>query len=176
MSINKRKQIIEVVPYDCNWANHFLIEATRLEKLFKENFSAIHHIGSTSIPDMPAKPTIDIVLAVKDIAKVDKLNPEMQKLGYEAWGEYNIPGRRFFVKGENKRSHHVHVFQQGSPDITRHILFRDYFIANPVDAKEYSKLKIELAEKFRHNRRAYVVGKQEFVKRLEAKALKSFQP
>ncbi len=94
----KRQQIIEVVPYDPDWSNQFEKEALLLKLIFSDIFVAIHHIGSTSVPGLAAKPTIDIILEVKDIRLVDKFNEPMEKLGYEAWGEYGIPGRRFFCE------------------------------------------------------------------------------
>ena len=169
--VNKKEQIIEVLPYDSTWIKQFEDEASLVKPIFAENFIAIHHIGSTSIPGLSAKPTIDIILEVKNIDLVDDCNPRMIKLGYEAWGEYNIPGRRFFLKGKNKRTHHVHTFQTDSPDIARHLYFRDYLIAYPNEAKEYAHLKMKLANQFSHDRRAYVLGKEEFVKALEKKAI-----
>lgn len=170
--MDKRKQIIEIVPCDLTWSEQFASEAEKLQKIFADNVVAVHHIGSTSIPGMPAKPTIDILLSVKSIDLVDQHNDAMAVLGYEAWGEYHILGRRFFVKGEDKRTHHVHTFEAGSHDITRHLNFRDYLIVHPDAAREYADLKIKLAAQFAHNRRAYVTNKQDFVKALEAKAVR----
>ena len=146
--LNKRKQIIEVVPYDARWPNQFEENASQIQPIFSDNFVAIHHIGSTSVPGLAAKPTIDILLEVKDIELVDKCNDPMGMLGYEAWGEYNIPGRRFFVKSEDNRTHHVHTFQVGSSEIARHLFFRDYLKSHPDEAKEYANLKIKLAHQF----------------------------
>lgn len=174
--MNKREQIIEVIPYDRNRITQYKQEKELLSTIFGNGLLAqIHHIGSTAIPGMHAKPTIDILIAVNNIAPVDHLNSEMHNAGYEAWGEYRIPGRRFFVKGESKRSHHVHVFAKESEHILRHIVFRDYLIAHPQKASEYAKLKLKLATSFRHNRRAYVIGKQDHVKSLEQEALSWFQ-
>ena len=169
--MQKKQQIIEVVPYDANWPAQFEDELKRIEPIFSDNFVKLHHIGSTSIPNLAAKPTIDMLLEVTNIEHVDQCNATMAELGYEAWGEYGIPGRRFFVKGEDKRTHHLHVFQVGSPDIQRHLDFRDYLIAHPEEAEQYAALKIELARLHAHNRRQYVLSKQGFVKQLEAKAL-----
>lgn len=172
--LNKRKQIIEVVPYNPNWPDQFQEEASQIKPIFSDNFVAIHHIGSTSVPGLAAKPTIDIILEVKNIELVDKCNEPMEKLGYEAWGEYNIPGRRFFVKGDVKRTHHLHTFQVGSPEIARHLYLRDYLKSHPDDAKEYADLKIKLALQFSHDRRSYVKNKQDFVTALEKKAIDWF--
>jgi len=159
----KLKQPIEVVSYDLNWPELFKQEAAKIKSIFSDNFIKIYHIGSTAVPGLAAKPTIDILLEVKNINLADHCNSKMAELGYEAWGEYSIPDRRFFVKGKEKRTHHVHVFQTGNPEIKRHIDFRDYLITHPESAKKYEELKIDLAQKFAGNRRAYVEGKQEFI-------------
>jgi GrpB-like predicted nucleotidyltransferase (UPF0157 family) len=169
--IEKRQQIIEVTSYNVEWPNQFLDEAKCIKHLFSHNFSSIYHIGSTAVPGMPAKPTLDILLVVKDINQVDHLNDDMDKLGYEAWGEYGIAGRRFFVKGENKRTHHVHTLPFGSAEIARHLFFRDFLIAHPARAKEYARLKIDLARRFADKRRDYVMAKQGVVKAIEQEAI-----
>ena len=109
-SSNKNKRIVEVVPHDPNWEKIFKEEAKKIKKIFKEIFIDIHHIGSTAIPLIKAKPIIDIMVEVEDINKVDIYNKQMEELGYVALGEYGIPKRRFFQKGGNKRTHHVHIF------------------------------------------------------------------
>lgn len=170
-----KQQIIEVVPYDSNWPKEFENEASRITPLFSDNFVAIHYVGSTAVQGVSAKPTIDILLEVNNIELVDGCNELMARLGYEACGEYGIGGRRFFLKGIDKRTHHVHTFQTGNIEIHRHLCFRDYLISHPEDAKAYADLKIELAKKFSHNRMAYVESKQDHIKELEQMALKWFK-
>jgi GrpB-like predicted nucleotidyltransferase (UPF0157 family) len=170
--MNNKEQIIEVIPYDLNWPKAFKVEASRIKPLFSGNFIAIYHIGSTAVPGLSAKPTIDIILEVKNINLVDAANNAMTELGYEALGEYGIIGRRLFIKGEEKRTHHIHTFQTGNTEIYRHLCFRDYLIAHPADAKNYAELKINLAWEFSNNREAYVKNKHEYIKVLEQKALK----
>ena len=123
---------------------------------------------------MPAKPTIDIVVEVHDISLIDSINPTLQQHGYEAWGAYHIPNSRFFVKGNIKRTHHLHAFNKNDPDIHRHIAFRDYLTQMPQRAQDYAHLKIKLAKQFRHNRRAYFKGKQDLIKTIEKEALHFF--
>ena len=155
--------IIEVVDYDPTWPQQFQSEAELIKPLFGDNLAALYHIGSTAVPGLSAKPTIDMLLEVKNITLTDTANDAMKNVGYEAWGEYGMPGRRFFIKGKDKRTHHIHAFQTGNAEIKRHLDYRDYLIANPNAAKEYAALKIRLAENFRNNRRAYVEGKQDFI-------------
>lgn len=173
-TLNKKKQIIEVFPYDPTWIKQFEEEAEKIKSIFADNCIAVHHIGSTSIPGLAAKPTIDILLEVICIEQIDQYNNEMARLGYEAWGEYGIPGRRFFLKGEDKRTHHVHTFQQGHAGVNSHLYFRDYLKTHPVVAKEYAQLKTRLAQEFKHDRRKYVENKESFVKAIEKAAIDWF--
>ena len=128
-------------------------------------------MGSTSVPGLPAKPIIDILVVTDDIGQVDSLNPAMIALGYEPQGEYGIPGRRFFTKGGDvKRSHHVHVFQHGHPEVSAMLDFRDYLRTHPYQAAEYGRLKEELALICEDDITAYNAGKDAFVKDLIRKA------
>ncbi len=164
---------IIVVPHDPAWAGMFEAEAALLRPVFADNLLALHHIGSTSIPGIRAKPIIDMLPVVKDIAAVDALNAQMEALGYEAMGEFGISGRRYFRKStDGVRSHHVHTFQQGNSDIARHLNFAAYLRAHPEDAERYSRLKIELAKQFPHDIEGYCDGKDALIAELDAKALK----
>ena len=171
--MNKKQQIIEVLTYDPNWPTLYQDESIQLSTIFAHTFIRIHHIGSTAIPNMAAKPTIDMLMEVHDITQVDQFNEPMSQFGYENWGEYHFPQSRFFVKGENKRSHHLHVFERDSDEIHRHLVLRDYLITQPQEARLYAQLKQSLAKEHRHNRRAYALEKKAYVTALKARALKS---
>lgn len=132
----------------------------------------VYHIGSTAIPTIKAKPVIDILVEVKNIQFVDRYNLKMKQLGYEALGENGIPQRRFFQKGGDKRTNHVHIFEQGNKEIARHLTFRDYMIAHPEEALRYSQLKQTLAEKFPYNIEKYIEGKNDYIKEVDTMAEK----
>jgi GrpB-like predicted nucleotidyltransferase (UPF0157 family) len=164
-------RLIEVVPYDPHWRVLFEREASELVEIFGAEIVAIHHVGSTAIPNMSAKPIIDVLVEVRCIERIDDFNQEMIDRGYLPKGEFGISGRRFFIKGdEEQRSHHIHVFQMGNPEFERHLAFRDYMIAHPEEAKAYSRLKEELALKFPHDIEGYMAGKDDFIKEVEGKA------
>jgi len=163
----KNKRIVEVLPHDSIWKQEFKEEANKIKEIFEGIFIEIHHIGSTAIPLVKTKPIIDIMVEVKDINKVDSYNKQMEKLGYEALGEYGIPKRRFFQKGGNDRTHHVHIFENGNPQIKRHIDFRDYLISHPKIAGKYSHLKEKLAKKYRYDIDKYQEGKDGFIKKID---------
>jgi GrpB-like predicted nucleotidyltransferase (UPF0157 family) len=95
----------------------------------------------------------------------------MIALGHLPQGECGIPGRRFFVKGEESlRTHHVPVFQSGNPEIQRHLGFWDHLRVHPQKAQAYSRLQEELARRFPEDGEGCLAGKDEFIRRIEAQA------
>lgn len=169
---------VTVQPPNPQWHEAFHEEASQLARVLGRNAIALHHIGSTAIPNIYAKPVIDLLVEVADLAAVDGCNDAMGDLGYQVMGEFGLPGRRYFRKdnAEGDRTHHVHIFQQGSPEVTRHLAFRDYMIAHPVAAQQYSDLKRHLAAQHPHDINAYMDGKDAFVKAIEQRALAWYQP
>ena len=148
-------------------------EEKKIKKILGKNCIGVYHIGSTSVKNMPAKPVIDIMPVVKDLSLVDSHNKEFEALGYECRGEFGIPGRRFFAKGGDNRTHHIHIFEQSNQtDIQRHIAVRDYLRSHPDTAAEYAALKKKLAEEFPYDNDGYCDGKEEYMKSLEEKSLR----
>ena len=163
---------IEVVDYRPEWETMFKEESKKIKKILGKNCVGVNHIGSTSVKGLPAKPIIDIMPVVKDISLVDAHNSEFEALGYECRGEFGIPGRRFFAKGGDNRTHHIHIFEQSNQtDIQRHIAVRDYLNAHSDTAAEYAALKKKLAAEFPFDNDGYCDGKEEYMKSLEEKAL-----
>jgi len=164
------KNIIEVVPYNPQWPQIFATEAKLIKQVLGDNCIAIHHIGSTSVPGLAAKPIIDILPVVKDICKVNHCNPAMQDLGYEAKGEFGIPFRRYFQKSKILRTNNIHVFEQNSDEINRHLKFCNWLRLNPKDIDVYAEMKKDLAQKFPNDIMAYNLGKEKFISTIDAKA------
>lgn len=105
-------RIVEVVPPNPHWRSQFEAEATAIALILRETLIALHHIGSTSIPGIYAKPIIDLLAEVRDLEQVDAQNSALESLGYVAMGAYGIPGRRYFRKDNSAgvRTHHLHNF------------------------------------------------------------------
>jgi GrpB-like predicted nucleotidyltransferase (UPF0157 family) len=165
---------VEVFPHDPKWRHEFEKESKRIIPALGENVVMVHHIGSTAIPNIYAKPIIDMLVEVNDITQVDKRNSAMEALGYETMGEFGISGRRYFRK-DNKmgvRTHHVHTFEVNSKEVERHLAFRDYMVAHPEDAQKYSELKRRLAKQYPNDINGYMDGKDGFIKEMEMLALK----
>lgn len=163
---------IQMVPYNPEWRQEFSREAAQLTNTLGENVVAVHHIGSTAIPNIYAKPVLDVLLVVHNHAALDAKQAQMEALGYEARGELGIPERRFFRRGnaDGDRTHQIHTFEAGSPQITRHLAFRDYMIAHPDTAQAYSDLKRTLAAQHPNDIEAYMDGKDDFVQEVDRRA------
>lgn len=164
----KLKIIIE--PYNPLWPKYYREEAKALKKVFNKELEAIHHVGSTSVKGLAAKPIIDIIPVVKNIQKVDDLNDKMEALGYEVKGEFGLPFRRFFTKRQGSAQFNVHVYEKHHPEISRMILLREYLKKHPADKKRYAVLKSELAQKFPDDINAYCEAKTDFIKEIDAKS------
>ncbi len=162
---------IEVVPYRPEWPILFEQEAKRIGEACAEIIVAIEHIGSTSIPGMPAKPILDIMAGLS--AYVDGLRTiePLKRLGYEYYGENGIPGRHYHqLRDEGRVVVHLHMFEIDTENWRRHLLFRDYLRANSAAAAQYAELKRDLAIRFRNDRPAYTDAKGEFVNAIVEKA------
>ena len=101
--------------------HEFQVENQKIKDVFGDEIVNVYHVGSTAIPNINAKPIIDIMVEVKNINNVDKFNSKMEQLNYEAHGEYGISKRRYISKGGNNRTHHIHIFEQGNDEIERHL-------------------------------------------------------
>ena len=165
--------MIRVFGHDPAWASMFEAAAGRVMAAAGDAAVRIHHIGSTAIALAPAKPIIDMMLEVASLDALDAASPGIEALGYEAMGEFGIPGRRYFRldDAEGTRTHHLHAFEAGVPDVARHLAFRDYMRAHPSEAREYGVLKEQLAQAHRFDMAAYSAGKNAFVKERERRAL-----
>jgi GrpB-like predicted nucleotidyltransferase (UPF0157 family) len=168
--MGKMRNII-VVPHNPLWAEQFRREAAFISSILGAELLSVHHIGSTAVPGISAKPVIDIMPIVSDIQRLDALNAAMGRIGYDPMGEYGITGRRFFVKGDDtNRTHHVHAYEPNNPEVSRHLEFRNYLRGHPQDAQKYSRLKIQLAERFREDIDGYMAGKDAFIKSILLRA------
>lgn len=169
-------RIIEVVDYDPTWPALFDAECVLLRRTLGDVAISIHHIGSTAVPDLAAKPIIDILMEVANLDALDAVNERMVGIGYVPRGELGIPGRRYFPKGGDRRTHHLHAFASGDIGLFRHLAFRDYLRAHPEVAQDYGRLKKSIARSCGNDASRYCDGKDAFVKQLEAAAMKAGKP
>jgi GrpB-like predicted nucleotidyltransferase (UPF0157 family) len=163
--------------YDTLWPSLFEAEARTLQGILGETLLALHHVGSTAIPGMVAKPIIDILAEARCLEEVDQTTLAMESCGYEARGAYGIEGRRYFRKERadpDGVGFHLHAFARGSSQIGRHLRFRDYLIAVPDTAKEYAALKLSLSEPNGILVSDYAERKAKFIETIDRRAKASF--
>jgi GrpB-like predicted nucleotidyltransferase (UPF0157 family) len=166
---------VELVDYDPRWPLLFDEEAGRLRAaLDPSQIVGLEHFGSTAISGLPAKPIIDILIAVRSLAaaRAGFVEP-LRNLDYVYWAENPKQDRMFFVKGMppfgSKRSHHVHVTQPDG-EMWLRLAFRDYLRAHPEEARTYARLKTRLAAEHQTDREAYTDAKSAYVESVMRKA------
>ena len=164
-------RVIEVVDYDPLWIVAFDKEAAILNAIFGERVVGVHHIGSTSVPGLDAKPIIDILVVLDNTDDINSFDRAMQDVGYRVRGECldapipGTPGRFYFTKETNGvRSHHVHACATGHEDIFDKLAFRDYLRAHSSKAAAYGELKRRIAAQYRFDNIGYMQAKDGFVK------------
>ena len=163
--IGLRRDIVKLIPYTAEWERLFEVEKSLLQLAIDQFVLDIQHVGSTAIPGMVAKPIIDIGIAVTNFEEARICIPPIVQLGYEYRGEYGIPRRHYFVKGD-PRTHHLHMNEIDSRDWENQVLFRDYLIQHSGLAEKYAALKMELAQQYPADREAYQDGKTPFIEQV----------
>ena len=160
-------------PYNPEWPNWFLERSTKIAPLFGDNLISIEHIGSTSIPDMPAKPNIDILVVVKDLDVIATQYQTFIDAGYTPQGrEYVGDGDEYITEDtpDGRRITSIHVYQTGHPKIQQYREFREYLKANPEAKQTYIDAKIRLYNEHRDSYGAYDSGKTDTIDELKKQA------
>ena len=140
------------------------------------NVIAVHHIGSTGIKGIKAKPVIDLMPIVSNLMILDEQADRIEALGYVWRGEFGVDGRRFCTLDDAKgvRQAQLHIYETGSPHARRQLAFRDYLRAHPAIAKDYSAEKERASALHPHNSHAYSAEKGDWIRAVEAAALNWF--
>lgn len=165
---------VELLPHDPRWLDNAIVEAQSLSRALGSNPLVVHHVGSTAIPGIHAKPILDLMPVVGDLTKLDKHQRDVEALGYEWWGEFGLPGRRYCTKTDGqtgRRTVQLHCYADGSSEITRHLAFRDYLRAQPRLATEYDRVKAECRRLHPGNSHDYSDCKAEWIRKAEMNAL-----
>ena len=179
LGIPRHSAVVE--PYDPEWPVLFEEERRHIMNAVGHIVAGVHHVGSTSIPGMPAKPILDIAVLLHDFKDGERCISPMEKIGYLHVGLLDeIPGDRFFGKvhtsqescsdSEEIVTHHIHMYTLDSPLMQNHFAFRDYLIAYPEVAAEYARLRVTLADKHPDDRTSYTAGKRSFITDVLTKA------
>ena len=188
---------IEIEKYNPKWIEEFLKIKQELTSILKFLNPKIEHIGSTSIQSLSAKPIIDILVGINKNSQLDlTIDPMIQnKFIYYKVYDKDMPKRRFYVGLKDKKMHkkfnsiyskneeiphkkihslkkcHIHIWEYGCPEWNRHIAFRDYLKQYSKIKQEYEILKLQLSKKDWINGNEYNNAKNNFIKKIESKAI-----
>jgi GrpB-like predicted nucleotidyltransferase (UPF0157 family) len=170
--------MLEIVPYDPRWPREFETERQRIDAALGSLPHRVEHHGSTAVPNLAAKPIIDIQISVARLHPIDIYAQPLASLGYVHVPHEDDARCPFFHRPRDwPHTHHVHVVEAGGPEERRTLAFRDYLRAHSAAAREYDGLKRRLAARHggrdAESREAYAAAKSAFVERVLTFALRS---
>ncbi len=190
---------ITIEPYSPAWSKQFIHESEGILNVLKSLKPIIHHIGSTSVAGLSAKPIIDIMIGLNSIEELNIIIPSMQSLGYSYVSRYEVqmPYRRYFVRySSSKGLEYVPVVDSSTQNMTeagyqslvhvhsvvidsefweRHLAFRDYLRQYPVERDKYGAFKLNLAKEEWENGLEYSAAKHDFIQAMQRKALEWYR-
>jgi GrpB-like predicted nucleotidyltransferase (UPF0157 family) len=158
---------VNLVPYSENWPRQFAHIHAALAAVFEQQAVHVMHIGSTAIPNLVAKPVIDVLLGATSLFVIEEKISCLEALGYRYISKYEheIPMRRYFVKAADALPRiHLHCVVLNSVLWQDHISFRDALLSDSALVAQYQTLKMELAAKFAHDKAGYTLAKATFIK------------
>lgn len=167
---------VKISDYDPQWREEF----DRLKVIYIDSLGDLlvetHHIGSTAVRDLCAKPVIDIDLVIESYSSFQEVKEVLYGLGYGYEGDYGIEGREAFRRKDEKvpwdgselqkYPHNLYVCPEDSRELKRHLVFRDHLREDEESRRRYSELKRRLVRKHRDDRESYTEGKTKFIERV----------
>ena len=168
---------VRLVPVDASWGERYRRVGRELLAVLGDAFDTpsgrvleLHHVGSTAVPGLDAKPTLDVMVRVDRWPLDEAARTALAAIGFVDHGEHGIAGRRFFTRGVHVV--HLHVVAPGAvPMLRRHVAFRDLLTGDRAARRDYADLKRRLVSAHRGGRQAYVQGKHGWIRAVEARAV-----
>ena len=170
---------VELTDHDPHWSVAALAEASILRDALGSALLIVHHIGSTAIPGLRAKPVLDLLPVVRSLDEMDSRKTNLEQIGYDWWGEFGLPGRRYVTKNEpgaGRRIVQLHCYDIGAPDIDRHLAFRDYLRKRPEIVASYGREKDRCWALNPDDSHAYGACKSAWIEAVETAALADWLP
>jgi GrpB-like predicted nucleotidyltransferase (UPF0157 family) len=164
-NVGLKDGIVKLAPHSKTWVRKFNAEKKRLALKLAPRRYRIEHIGSTAVPDLEAKPIIDIAILIPSFRTLKTWIAQLESAGYLYKGEYGLPGRHFFTRG-SPAIQHLHLVTPSSTHWNNWLLFRDFLRTHPIAANCYNRQKRKLACQFPDNRTAYTRAKTPIVNKL----------
>ena len=160
-----KRNTVRLLPYHESWKRKAEECIAILHEVLGSVAVDIQHAGSTAVPGIHAKPVIDIIVGVRSVSDVLLFCSSLEQHGVFFRGE-DVPGQLLFVMGDmenDTRTHHIHVVRWKGTAWNNYLYFRDTLLSSPETAAEYDTLKLDLAERFSNDRRAYTKAKESFI-------------
>lgn len=180
MTDEERWQLFPIVlePYQASWPEAYRLAKDDILSLSQDDIVRINHIGSTSVPGLLAKPTIDLLIEIKSQTDIESFKQKLYSLGYFCSNHVIEPDfSMMFLKGYTEKGFkgqvfHIHVRYSGD---WGELYFCEYLRKHPKVAFDYAKLKRELMQRFEHHRDNYTNGKTKFIQQYTSLAKAAFQ-
>ena len=162
-------------PWTPDWAVRAEALIAALHAAAPGAFVAVHHIGSTAVPGLTAKPVIDLLGETGDLALIEAARPALEAGGWRWRGENGVAGRRYFTRDDPEtgaRDVHLHVYAAGDPALAWHLAFRDRLRAEPATAAAYAREKARCAALHPDDSGAYAACKKAWTDGVAAEAVR----
>ena len=172
LKLGMNQNLISLMPHEASWSTAFKLVESCLHDLISDGLE-LHHIGSTSISGINAKPILDVLGVVSSIEAFDLHKNKLESMGFVWKGEFGIANRRYCVLSDPTDELtllHLHVFEKTNTEVEKHLVFRDYLKNSPRAAKRYEDLKLSLANSSPKDRSIYSERKSELISHLLAEA------
>ncbi|AMM89330.1 glutamate-rich protein grpB [Bacillus pumilus] len=152
-----------LVPWSIEWTKEFESEKRKIIGDIGQYIINVHHIGSTAVKGLSAKPIIDIAIEIEHFFDGEKCVIALEALGYSYKGTNVLPERHYFNKGE-PRTHQIHMYQRHNKYLLEQLNFRDYLRNNEQARSEYQQLKLKLSRLHGNDKHKYAHEKTDFIK------------
>ncbi len=168
---------VALAPHRSQWIARAEALIADLHAAAPGTFRAVHHVGSTAVPGLVAKPVIDLLGEAGDLTGIETARAALEVLGYRWRGENGVAGRRYFTRddpGTGARAVHLHVHAAGDPALAWHLAFRDRLRAEPATAAAYAREKMRCAALHPDDSGAYAACKKAWTDRVAAEAVRGW--
>ena len=164
--IGLRRHTVQIVDHHPGWAVLAAEACQEARRICGALLIDVQHVGSTAVPDLPAKPILDIAAGMRTPGAIPELVTLLTAIGYIYRGDGGADGGHLFVKERSPdvRTIHLHVVEHNGTQWRNYLLFRDLLRRNPGIRKQYAELKQELGARFRHDRKSYTAAKHDFIR------------
>lgn len=167
MKLGTKYGSVSLVDFQSEWVEYFIVEKNSIKNQFSDKVVWIEHIGSTSIPSIKSKPTIDILVGFLRLSDVNYYIDRLAKTGYEYRSNHPVDGRFHFSKIKNGvRYFNISIVQYKGTFWNEKVYFRDILKADKDKAKEYEKSKEKAYKLYPENTTQYTSCKSEFINRI----------